>query len=191
MEKSKRTRICPGCNKRVRTELTFCPNCGVNLHVPRSAVQCKRQPNTKGATAKGAKQSSSSSCGCLALAGLMLAGAVILVVVLLLSDHDGEMVREISGEPVLPPGTQVELVDTSGAGSIPGIAVWYMYEDRCEIDVAHDFVPSGTRASIVGSYVCYAQDYDSSHRSYYYKVRIPDLDYQTTNNWVNARFVVP
>jgi hypothetical protein len=128
----------------------------------------------------------------LALAGLVLAGAVILLVVVpLLSDRDGEIVREIRGEPVLPPGTQVELVDPSSAGIFSGIAVWYMYEDRCEIDVAHDFVPSGTRASVVGSYVCYAQDYDSSHRSYYYKVRIPDLDYQTTNNWVNARFVVP
>ena len=64
-----------------------------------------------------------------------------------------------------------------------------MYEDRCEIDVAHSFVSSGTEAIIASPKVCYAEDLDSSHRSYYYKVKIPSLDYQVENNWVNAIYV--
>lgn len=80
-------------------------------------------------------------------------------------------------------GTRVIL---AGRDSIP---VWYMYEDECVIDVAHDFVPSGTEAFIASTKICYTEDFDSLHKSYYYKVQIPSLDYPTENNWVNAEYV--
>jgi hypothetical protein len=104
----------------------------------------------------------------------------------------GEAVQEIDGKPILPPGTQVELVDPDDSTSlIAPIAVWYMFEDECAIDVAHDHVSSGTRATIAGARVCYARDYSGSQCSYYYKVAIPSLTYPTDNSWVDAKYVVP
>ena len=51
--------------------------------------------------------------------------------------------------------------------------------------LTHSFVPSGTEAFIARAKVCY----DSFQRSYYYKVKIPSLDYPTENSWVKAEYV--
>lgn len=64
--------------------------------------------------------------------------------------------------------------------------MWYMYDDRCQIAVAHSFVPSGTEAIIASRKVCY----NKSKRAHFYKVEIPSLDYQVENNWVDAKCVV-
>lgn len=82
--------------------------------------------------------------------------------------------------PSLPVGTEVELTGEYG------ISVWYMYEDRCEIDVAHNYVSPGTRAIVASSKVCYADNPFEAGRSYYYKVKIPSLDYSVENCWVKA-----
>ena len=85
--------------------------------------------------------------------------------------------------PSLPAGTEVELTGEYG------ISVWYMYEDRCKIDVAHHYVPPGTRAIVASSKVCYADNPFEAGRSYYYKVKIPSLDYSVENCWVKAEHI--
>ena len=79
--------------------------------------------------------------------------------------------------------------DMGKLGVLGGITVWYMYEDACEIDVAFAFVKSGTEAFIASTKVCYAQDYDGTRYSHYYKVKIPTLDYSVKEGWVEAQYV--
>jgi len=95
--------------------------------------------------------------------------------------------------PALPPGTEVELVVPDGGGPFGiDIGIYYMWENCEYLDVAHDFVPSGTRAVIASWEVCYPEEADNPRnaRQYYYKVVIPGRDYGTDNNWVNAKYVI-
>lgn len=95
--------------------------------------------------------------------------------------------------PALSPGTEVELVDPEGGGSLVGdVGIYYMGENCEYLDVAHDFVASGTRAVIASWEVCYPERADNldNARQYYYKVIIPSQKYKIDNSWVNAKYVI-
>ena len=55
-------------------------------------------------------------------------------------------------KPLFTVGMQVRLVGDSG---LVGIPVWYMYEDKCEIDVVQTYVSPGAVATVVSDKACY------------------------------------
>ena len=88
-----------------------------------------------------------------------------------------------SKEPVTPAYAPGSLVTLGQPGET--VSLWLMYEDRCSVDVVHNWVDGGSRVILTGQ-VC------EDGGTVYYKVRVSSelraqMEIQGDNLWVKER----